>query len=276
MYMKKVAHPEIVLKLRNEGKSAREIGKILGCNGNNINKVLRQNFGIQTVNPYRYNRKFEVNNEFLDTINNEIQSYFIGLLWADGHIDKTKDIISIALAKKDSKVLQSLSDKIQPNKSLCLIKSKNPNHQDIVRLDIFSSKIKEKLIEMGCKHNKTYDLDWPIFNFDKINLPHFIRGYLDGDGCVFVPKDYKRICINIIGHEKFINQLKVVLEQVLNIHCCIYKPKNCNQCISSLYIYGGKQAETFCSFVYQDATIFLQRKYDKYLLIKNRPNKRNG
>ena len=56
------------------------------------------------------------------------------------------------------------------------------------RVFITSKKLAEDLTKYGCHANKTYDLTFPnkeIF-VNKDLIRHFIRGYFDGDGSVFI------------------------------------------------------------------------------------------
>lgn len=270
--MKKVANPDIVLKLRNEGKTSKEIGKILGCSGNNINKVLRNNFNLKVVNPYRHNTKYKVNSDFFDNIN-ENSCYILGLLYADGCVCSKYNRIILGLIKSDYDILNKINNLIQPEKPISIRKVKKNNCQDMYVLTINDNKIREKLISIGCTPRKSLTLKWPLNYVNDENLSHFIRGYLDGDGCIYAPKNIKKCCICIVGSKYFINSLKLEIENKLDINCCIRKhPKSPK--INLLYIYGGKQTEIFGDWLYKNATIYLKRKYDKYLLIKNRPNKR--
>lgn len=56
------------------------------------------------------------------------------------------------------------------------------------RVFITSKKLAEDLTKYGCHSNKTYDLTFPnkkIFANEDL-IRHFIRGYFDGDGSVFI------------------------------------------------------------------------------------------
>ena len=46
------------------------------------------------------------------------------------------------------------------------------------------------LINLGCIPNKSLTLTFPDFINDEL-LPHFIRGYFDGDGCIWNGKRKK-------------------------------------------------------------------------------------
>ena len=58
-------------------------------------------------------------------------------------------------------------------------------------MSITSKKLAESLTKHGCHANKTYDLIYPSESIfaDKSLIQHFIRGYFDGDGSVFISEE---------------------------------------------------------------------------------------
>ncbi|MBI3255911.1 MAG: hypothetical protein HYZ63_02980, partial [Candidatus Andersenbacteria bacterium] len=91
-------------------------------------------------------------------------------------------------------------------------------------LQIGSRRIYERLIELGFTEKKSLTLKFPSIP-DEF-LCHFVRGYLDGDGCVFFGK-YKRhdrkkdsyvlMTSFTCGSRKFLVCLKQKLQSVLKI-----------------------------------------------------------
>jgi hypothetical protein len=273
--MKKLINEEKLLELRNQGLTSKEIGDFFGVSGNHINKMLNWKFGLKAIEPCKNNRRYSINHDFFDEPNKEEVSYFLGLLWADGNVSEKTTSVALALVEKDKYILEKLAFYVQPEKPLNYREVKKGNSQNQYKCVINSKKIKEKLISYGCGPRKTFNLDWPKINFDENNIRHFIRGFLDGDGCVFIPENLRRIYIGFVGDIVFLSALKDIIESRLDITCSLSKEiKGKAKNIRMLCIYGGKQAETFGDYIYKDSNIFLNRKYDKYLKIKNRPNKK--
>ena len=261
-----------ILELRNQGLNCREIAAIVGGGANNINKILRQDFGVKVLYPFQ-NRKYDINEHFLDNINEEFPAYFLGLMYADGTVSKKTQSSSVALVESDKEILQLLSNYIQPTKPLS--DRKQNRGENLKSLTINSKKFKNRLIELGCIPNKTYSLKWPTYINDN-GIKHFLRGYFDGDGCFYVNKNNASdVCFNITGYKDIINSLKIFLEENLKINCSIRTAsKTGHKDIMSLNVYGARQVEMIGNFIYSNFNIALKRKYQKYLLIKNRPNKR--
>lgn len=91
-------------------------------------------------------------------------------------------------------------------------------------------------------------------------IPHFIRGYFDGDGCITSSKS--NIKWSILGTSNFLSSIQDIMVEKLQLNKTkIYKAKN----IYSLEYKGRKQIKTIKEWLYNDATIFLERKYNKFL-----------
>jgi hypothetical protein len=92
-------------------------------------------------------------------------------------------------------------------------------------------------------------------------VSHFIRGYFDGDGGISIAKNqlYKSSA-GFAGNYDFLSELQLILIDKCNINKTKIS-KNAN--IFSLVVSGRFQLSRFLKYIYQDANIFLQRKFDK-------------
>lgn len=148
----------------------------------------------------------------------------------------------------------------------------------------------EDLSKLGAIQNKSLILKFPDKIIPEKFMRDFIRGYFDGDGCVWNGKRKKmkvkdasrlsgyreRIVHNvkftITGYDKFINSLQDYLISVLNFKKTklnYSKAKNINnntqECVCTMEYSGRKQMEKFFNYLYTDAKIFGKRKYNKFL-----------
>lgn len=96
---------------------------------------------------------------------------------------------------------------------------------------------------------------------------HFVRGYFDGDGCVSIPKNICKINFSFVGNYNFLNGIREYVESnIPNFEITLSK---CNH--SDVYTInksGRFIVQKFLEWLYDDSTIYLQRKYNKYLKIK--------
>jgi intein/homing endonuclease len=118
----------------------------------------------------------------------------------------------------------------------------------------------------GCTPRKSLTLKFPdktIFK-SKDLIRHFIRGYFDGDGCVTLQKNKYSIrpYVSIIGTWEFLNSI----EHYLNYPTLakIYKDKRSQKNTYTLW-FKTIESFDFLDKVYENATIYLNRKYNRYL-----------
>ena len=121
---------------------------------------------------------------------------------------------------------------------------------------------------------KTYTLN-KIPNLPKHLYRHFIRGYFDGDGTVFMDRKWLRSNICSIS-ENFLIELQGLLndENIENrINVEIRKNKKykvpqgvSENCMNMYRLYVSKQEalKKFYHYLYDDATIYLERKKIKF------------
>ena len=200
------------------------------------------------------------------SITNPQESYIIGIFMADGWNNGSQ----IGLKLKDEKIVSEIRDYICKDIKLQF---------DGVSYSIVVSSqlVCENAINLGILKSKTTkELVLPIM--EERLYSHFIRGYFDGDGTVFVcnknsknPYIKANICSPTI---KILQSIKEVLNNQ-NIDCTIDTEKRigktlkvpqgysvCKMDMHRLFIRKKQSLEIFSNFLYKDATFLLERKYD--------------
>lgn len=204
----------------------------------------------------------DTNYNFFKQINSEESAYFLGLLYADGcvSINKSNYTVYLKLQNQDVEIIEKFRNIMSPSSPI-----KNTGKYSYFRIN--KKEICEQLISHGCIPNKSLTLQFPTTV--PVNLyRHFIRGYSDGDGSIYNNK--LKYSINtiwkIVSTEQFCNSIKNILRQELDINCGIYMFKN--KVTASLVVGGNKQVKKGLDWIYEGATIYLSRKYNKYSLLK--------
>lgn len=246
-----------VIKLYKSGLSMRKIANQFDVSPMTINNLLiREN--IPRKSPGNY-RTYTLNEEYFNTIDTEDKAYFFGFILADGSVYKNRSnsMLQINLQKRDKPLLEGFKRYIGSNKPLFYIeKTKSYN------LCLSSPKIYNSLLRLGCKPNKTTDLTFP--EVPKEQLHHFMRGYFDGDGCVrcFQNKsNYTRQSFSIVSTKQFAEVYGLKLSQF----CDIRRPtlfKHTQSFVWNIRYDGREDVKKIQTFLYNNATIFLKRKYD--------------
>ena len=151
------------------------------------------------INTHQARFKNDWNLKFFNILGSKT-AYWAGFLFADGSL--RKHAIELTLSAKDKEFIKEYCKAI----SCKLSKIKYRKSTNAYRVQISKDNIKDDLLKWGIIENKTYKFVEP--NFPKELMPHFLRGWFDGDGSISVYKENKslRIQFDITGgpeHIKF-------------------------------------------------------------------------
>ncbi len=140
--------------------------------------------------------------------------------------------------------------------SISVVKIGNVEHvSDVASFSIYNTKLVKDLIELGCVNNKTFKIRIPSLG-DGL-MRHFIRGYFDGDGCIYINKGCG-FC-SITSNFEFINDLS----QILGYGRIIKHGK-----VFNLAFYHKEKIRDFYNLLYNESSIYLDRKrmvFEKHL-----------
>lgn len=259
--------------LHTEGKSGREIQKILGLKNHQpiYNYFRKRGWATLERKDYPMPKKYEVDTTFFDTIDTEEKAYILGFICADGHIDTDNPRIRIQVKNSDYKLLEKIRDAMHSTHPIerNIIKE-NPYKKSQNRalyqcaIAINGRKLVEPLVKMGISGNKTYSLDSSIMQYvPEILVRHFLRGYFDGDGCISWEKRYKggdKSTVHVAGNYNF---LQGSFNKYFPTKCKLYPYKMSKQCYTYV-IADKKEVLRFLAYLYNDAKIYLDRKYNLY------------
>lgn len=260
--------------LENPNISSREIAKIFG-----VSKSVTERLA------YFTDREFvlkEVDENFFEIIDTEEKAYWLGFMYADGYVSQRKNqvsfVVELCLQGEDLQHLYKFKDSLKSNIIPTKKKTKcNGKEYEAYRFAVSRSKMYKDLISKGCVERKSLILEFPSYDiFENKNLiRHFIRGYVDGDGTVSEYSDLKhphrksKTFFGVLGTENF-------LEGILKY----FDESNIDYGKRSIYVGQGSKKNIFylskstrkayniIDFLYSDCTIYLERKYKKYLDIK--------
>lgn len=212
--------------------------------------------------------KYATNSNYFEVINTEKKAYFLGLFAADGCNYRKKDSTRcfISLQEQDKEVLEILNNEVFPlgDRKLLYNNSRKPSRPQW-KFEAFDTKMSDDLQKHGVTKNKSLTLEFPT-TVPKKYIHHFIRGYFDGDGCIggYISKHRKtpKYRISILSTKKFLESLVRYIPTSINSTIRI-RGKIHELCIS-----GNNQVKEFGKFIYNNAHIFLTRKYTRYLQLK--------
>lgn len=259
---------EIYQKHVNEHKTISELSREYGFNPTYQFKK----YGLEIFNWWKKDLKkrrelyhaYEIKNN-MEVIDSEIKAYILGLWLSDGWV--TDDEICIKIHKDDIQLVEKIRDFFCPEIPIKEIKN-------TISFRLSSKELVSQFNSYGCVKNKTYS-DMHIPNIPKNLIRHFIRGYFDGDGTIFIDRKYYKSNICSVC-KNFLKELQDILTEN-NIESRINIEKRSNKimktpqgkstnCKDMYRLYVSKQTEIikFKDFMYRNSTIYLQRKYNKF------------
>lgn len=209
-----------------------------------------------------------------DTIDTEEKAYWLGFMYADGYVNATGNKFGINLALKDISHLEKFNKFLNYPKGLNISKShqfgskSNLNAKGeemyMVSTVIGNKHMREALIANGCVPNKSLILKFPSEEIVPKKLQrHFIRGYFDGDGSLGIYPHSKtnpnlEESLLIVGTKAFLEKVQEILGKGFLMH-----KSNCSEYTYRLG-YSTRKANNAAKIMYEDSTIYLERKYNIY------------
>lgn len=259
---------QIIDMYQNQKMSTVAIGKVFNCTHKPVAKVLERN-GIKRVGNGQ--RKYFFDEHYFDVIDNQKKAYILGLLFADGNNCPSKGTIRISLKEEDKAILEQIRQELKLEKPLKYQDNSNDNHNGYVSknawiLDCFSSYMCQTLNDIGLVPNKSLIVEFPKIPNNLIS--HFVRGYYDGNGSIYrtiKTENNHHVIVTITSTLSFCKTLSEICTNELDIFCPIYDASNHNGITKVFTLSGRNKAKKFLDWMYKDADMFLQRKYDRYV-----------
>lgn len=225
------------------------------------------------INP---NKVFSVNHEQFINIKTPEAAYILGLIWADGHIPKDRNTITLASTFPDAEHFIKIFKKTgnwsvfsgkqyKPTwKKQCHIYATNPFLSKYLKENDYITKSwmsADKILE---KIPKEFERFW-------------LMGLLDGDGHISFYKDGKYAVSFSSGIEQDWYFLSKIFDRE-NLEYSINKNTCKSGSSSSISVYGLKKSIKFLSFIYGDGEpeMALRRKYEIFLKMKEKEKEIEG
>lgn len=211
------------------------------------------------------NKKYSVNDQYLDTIDTEDKAYFLGLFASDGYNNEKRSTIEISLQEGDIDILEKLKQKLEYTGPLTYQNRTSVNRKNKFKLSIRSKKLSERLKKLGFPQKKSLILQCPNYNIIPKHLyNHFLRGYIDGDGTIHVNKNLFRSHISLCGSIFFIPEMKEKIQEILDIKVTSYiNTRNRKNPLGILCISTPNRIIRLLNYLYDNANIYMNRKYNK-------------
>ncbi len=256
---------ELFTKYETGKFTAVDLAKEYPISSTAISALLKRH-GYKAKSQSELQRKYNIDETFFDVIDTEEKAYFLGFLYADGYNNTDRNSVNLSLKESDKDILIRLNNLIQPDKPLQYVEFKKEtrgykNSSNQYRLAIANKHISERLTELGCCKNKTHIITFPSEEQVPKHLQrHFTRGYFDGDGCV------SNRVFSMVGTELFLITVQEIMIDKLGLTKTKLdkRHKKRENNITSIRYCGSSNLRKIMDWFYTDATIYLDRKYEKF------------
>lgn len=269
-----------ITSLYKNGSTTKELSEKFKCWPYNISKLLK-NLGLK---PKNHSQSKWVNSSYFNIIDTEEKAYLLGFFVADGciRVEKARSInnsvrLCFSNSIEDEEIINLIHKRICPNNKMLKIHNTSgaKNRKEQLLLQWTSYEMSEVLIKKyKILPNKTldYNFEFPFETIPKKLWRDFIRGFMDGDG--YISSNELRFVFN---SPKFMNQIIEIFKSLFDEYQDSVLPfkytvtevlgKTCKYWRLFIPIGRGRN-KILTSFLYENTTIFLHRKYNKTFKIK--------
>lgn len=198
---------------------------------------------------------------YFGSISDERKAYWFGFICADGCVSKDGKYLVLELSSQDIDHINKFKYDINSHHRVRVFFR---NGHEYARINIGCTRLNFDLQKNGCVPNKSLRICFPHSVVPKRLIKHFIRGYYDGDGCLSCTKrltgkkaGYAVNTLSFVGTYEMLSKIRDYLPAQMTIRKegNVYRMKT--QSVKNIY----RNLE----FLYNEANIFLDRKYSKYI-----------
>ena len=255
------------IALYASGLSTIKVASITGIGRGGLNAQLKKR-GLIRSNKIN-SRKYTVQHDYFNKIDNERKAYWLGFLYADGYITRNRKqkFVGVTQHEKDLKHIEQFRTDLSATYSIGhYISTGYGVESPYCRLLMTSDQMFDDLQSKGVLLRKSLILTFPNENIVSASLiHHFIRGYFDGDGSFSKSSD-GGFQVNILGTKEFLQRLAHYIGFPDAYMSQRHKNDKNNWGIE---IGGRLHVITIGDYMYKDATIYLERKHKRYMTLIN-------
>ena len=218
-------------------------------------------------------RKYSADETVFDNIDSEEKAWLLGLIVSDGCLYERRMCVQIALKHTDidalekAKIILKYSGPIYTRlaRTYTSLKGIAYHHSESKTLCIYSKKIYFALINLGVMPRKSTKETLPKVH--ETLLPHLVRGTWDGDGAVYNNNNNRQQHhwrVALVGSAPLLTSIADIAYSVVGVKKPVHKCKgNWHS-----FTLCSRNALKWCDYMYKDATVYMDRKYQKYLEMK--------
>ena len=228
------------------GKDSKELSEEYGILQGTITYWLRA----KGVSRHRGPKSKIGREDFFDVIDSEEKSYWLGFLMADGNVSiyNGQYSLKIHISIKDKEIIDKFLEAVEStNKPL--VKEGKGDRTQTYYVSLTSRHMVESLMRLGVVPNKTGKECLP--DLPSHLVPHFIRGFFDGDGIT----DVKQFRCGFVSSKEMLESIQEEIGTNFTI----------TEAAGAYYILSSRMefVRWLYHYMYDGCTLFLNRKRER-------------
>ena len=267
-WIDKTTQAKICIDYQN-GLTRKDIIKKYHIADPTVIKVLKNN-----DIPIAYRKRHERDFSFFNEIDTEKKAYWLGALYADGNVSRSDKygVAHASFSSTDYEWVEMFKSDIAYAGPI-LTEHHNKYDKDIYKINFGNAEMARTLVKQGCVPAKSMIMEFP--NLPEELVHHFIRGYFDGDGCVFLsqPTWHYKDSNEILVKSSVISGSKAFLERLVFELPCLNKKVLGRPGHENNFVVSWNTSDTciMYDYMYDGATRYLPRKkakFDEYFKVR--------
>lgn len=218
---------------------------------------------------------YTCNYHFFDTIDTEDKAYWLGFFIADGwmHVnpETNSGCVGFQIQYGDINHLKKFNKSIEGNYKItdrwrpCPLSRYKDKLNHLCCIRVFSKIMYDDLKKIGMDENKSYTVRLPKIN-DNL-MRHLLRGYFDGDGSLCLTN--KSFEVSFTTASKLFSDDVIAYLKKNGYHPSIYSyVSDFDTKMYTISLCRKSEKIRFLDYIYKDSNVYLDRKYNRYLKVK--------
>lgn len=239
-----------------KGVSGVEISKKLNIPTWKVYSTLEK-LGVNRRSNSINSRKYYVDDNFFENIDNQLKAYWFGYMLADGHVSPDAKVVSVSCKTPDKSHLKKFRSAVLSDYPIAEYCAETEyGTTNYARLKFVSEKMVSDLIQHGCVPRKSLILNKPN-GIPESLYRHLLRGYVDGDGSITYHDKQGTPKLSMVGTQNFLQWTNENMPTPGKIYADKRRPH------ISYAQYVRKAATDNIEWMYKDAEIYMERKYQR-------------
>lgn len=260
-----------VVFMANNGYIMKDIELETKLDRSTIRNIIHENNLVLNVGQIpRDIKNKDFDDNYFSNIDTENKAYFLGLIYSDGNVREHNGgyFLNVELKREDKYILEKLSEELKCGNKI-RDRDRKTNFDDS-HMSSFTSCNSKRIFDDLARFNIVPDKSHQTKSFKNIEkyipqnlIKHFLRGVIDGDGTISKRYTTTQNAIAVYQNEiEFCYDFdKLLKTSIKNENLKENIIMNKWNGVYSLRYRRIDDIKEICDFLYNDATIYLKRKY---------------